>query len=175
MIRKRQFSDRLDPYGLFDYELIRKGHIIVASKARNGIVTAAKTALLEAWFNNGTRSNAWSIGLIDNASFTALQETDTLASHSGWIEFQAYTDVNISSTLRAIWNKTTAANKQITNTTVSTFNFTADGQVYGIFLTTDNIKGAATSGKIIWSTAAFSAPLSVEDGDQLKVSYTLST
>ena len=66
-----------------------------------------------------------------------------------------------------------AASQSISNSVTSAdFNITASGTIHGIFVTSDNTKSGTTG--TLWSTAPFAAPLSVNNGDLLKVTYTLS-
>jgi len=135
----------------------------------NGIVNEGKNLLLDVMFSDETPvgSASWYIGLIDNSGFSSLADTDTMSSHSGWNEFTSYSEAN-----RVGWGPGAAASQSITNATAATFNITGSGTVKGPFITSNNTKGGTTG--YLWATALFSADVPVNNGDQLKITYTVS-
>jgi hypothetical protein len=172
MVRPRGLADKPGLVGIVGYELLRGGKILVPwTLAHNAVNNTAKNAFLEAWFNGGSRSSAYYIGLVDSPTFTSFSAGDTIGSHTGWTEYLNYT-VGGSGSVRAPWLYAAASGQAITNSSAATFDFAvAAGSVYGIFITADGTKSG--TGAILWSTAAFTAPLSVSPGDQLKVTYTV--
>ncbi len=90
-----------------------------------------------------------------------------MSSHAGWTEFTTYSDAT-----RVAWTTVAAASESITNTTVSTFNINGSGTVKGIFVTSVSTKSGTTG--TLWSTAAFTSPVPVSNGDQLKITYTVN-
>jgi len=154
--------------GMFTIEHIRDGKVIETIKAKNGVVDEGLNKILDIMFHNVTQIDPWYIGLIDNAGFTALDPSDTMASHAGWTEAVPYSDAN-----RVEWAEDAASNKVITNSVPIIFNINATATVYGVFLTSNNIKSGTTG--TLWATANFTAPVNVSNGDQLKITYTLST
>jgi len=135
----------------------------------NGITNVGKNLLLEVMFSNGAAvvQADWCIGLISLASYSALAAGDTMASHAGWIEFTSYNEGN-----RVAWGQGDAASQSITNAAAATFNITGSGTVKGIFVTSEDTKSGTTG--TLWSTALFAADVAVTNGDQLKVTYTVS-
>jgi hypothetical protein len=133
----------------------------------NGIVDVGLNHILETQFNGGTPVTAWYIGLINNSGYTALANADTMASHSGWAETSAYDEAT-----RPEWTAGTAASRSITNGTAIDFSINATVVIRGIFITSVNTKGG-TSG-VLWATALFASTVSAENGDTLKVTYTVS-
>lgn len=133
----------------------------------NDIVNVGKNMIFNVMFNGATASTTWYIGLISNAGFTALAATDTMSSHGGWTEFTAY-----SQSTRVSWGSGSASAQTITNATAAQFDISSSGNIYGIFLVDNSTKGG-TSGNM-WATAPFNAIVPVNNGDQLKVTYTLS-
>lgn len=172
MVRGRGIADALaDLKGTVNYELYRGGKLLQARSVPNGITNGAKNALLDAWFNGGSSSGSiWYIGLVDESTYTSFATTDTMDSHSGWTELTSYT-VGGNGLLRGTWGQGSASGQAVTNGTAVEFDFTATGIVQGIFAVSDGTK----SGNIgtLWSTASFNAPLNVESGDQLRVTYTV--
>lgn len=163
---KPNFQPRHDVY----IELVDKfGKIKARQKVRNGITNEGKDDNLDVYFSDGTQTagSSWYIGLIDNSGYSALAATDTMASHAGWNEFTSYSEAN-----RVAWGPGAAASQSITNASPATFNINGSGTVKGVFVVTNNTKSGSTG--ILWATALFSADVPVSNGDQLKVTYTVS-
>jgi hypothetical protein len=136
--------------------------------AKNAIVNGCLDDILNVYFRNGTPAATLYMGIVDNASFTQFQATDTAASHSGWSENTAY-----SASTRATWSPGASSGQTITNASSVNFSITSTGNIRGLFVITDNTKGG-TSGTLI-STAAFTGGVqAVNNGDTLKVTYTIS-
>lgn len=146
-----------------------RGRLVSEQEAPNGITNVGKDKILNDMFNGGTQTanNSWFIGLIDNASFTALAAADTMASHGGWVEFTSY-----SQATRVAWGSGTSTAQSTTNATPAQFDITATGNIYGVFITTVGTKSGTTG--ILWATAGFSSVVPVNNGDQLKCTYTVS-
>jgi hypothetical protein len=109
----------------------------------------------------------WYIGLVENAGFSAFANADTMASHAGWAESSAYTEAN-----RPTWTAGAAASRQITNAATVDFSINASVTIKGLFIASNNTKGGTTG--TLWSTAAFGSRVALNNGDTLKVTYTLS-
>lgn len=156
--------------GNFEVEHIDKyGKLIKKYKFKNDITNEGKNTLFEIMFHDGTQiaNSSWCIGLISNSGYSALAAGDTMASHSGWTEFTGY-----SQSTRVAWGAGAAASQSITNASPATFDITSSGTIKGIFVTSQNTK-SGTTGKL-WATALFSADVPVSNGDQLRVTYTVS-
>lgn len=133
----------------------------------NGITDVGIAYLLDAGFDDGTKVTAWSIGLIDNAAFSALAAADTMASHAGWAESVAY-----SESTRVAWTSGATASRSITNASTVDFTMNATAVIKGVFITSVNTKSGTTG--TLWSTAAFGSNASVTNGDTLKITYTIN-
>jgi len=160
----------LNPKGRVQVEhLDRFGRTKGRYEMPNGIVNEGKNRILDVMFNDGVQiaNSSWFIGLVDNSGFSTLADTDTMASHAGWNEFTSYSEAN-----RVAWGSGAAASQSTTNSTPATFNISGSGTVKGVLVTTNNTKGG-TSG-VLWATALFAADVPVSNGDQLKVTYTVS-
>jgi hypothetical protein len=107
----------------------------------------------------------WHAGLIDNASFTGVDTSDTMASHTGWIENQDF-----SESVRQQLNFSAAATRTISDSV--SFSINATVTIRGLFVTSDNTKGG-TSGTL-FSTALFATPPSLVSGNSLTANYSLS-
>ena len=138
-------------------------------KLRNGITNVGKNKILDDMFNGGTQTanNSWFIGLIDNSGFTALAAADTMSSHAGWNEFTTYNEAT-----RVAWGSGAASSQSVSNSSAATFYITGSGTVKGVFINTVSTKSGTTG--TLWATALFSGDVPVTNGDQLKVTYTVS-
>lgn len=135
----------------------------------NLITTVGKNSVLDVGFRAQTQISAWYMGLIDNTSFTAIDVSDTMASHAGWIEF--YT--GYSQATRVQWSPSAASGGSISNATAAQFDITATATLKGVFITSGSGKNGTTG--TLWSAAAFAANVSVQNGDQLKLTYSISS
>lgn len=136
----------------------------------NDITNEGKNEILDVMFSDATQTAAssWFIGLISNSGYSALAAGDTMASHSGWTEFTGY-----SQSTRVAWGPGNPASQSITNATPATFDINASGTLKGIFVTTNSTK-SGTTGKL-WATGLFAADVPVSNGDQMKITYTVSS
>ncbi len=178
-------SDLPNLGGQYVVEHIRNGVRINSYHFPNGIVNEGKNHLLDVYFHAIAAMSAWYMGLIDNLNYSALADTDVYddidQAGNGWDEFQLYTDAGNggSATTRPSWDEAAASAQSITNNTVTVFDVTGSGTVKGLFLVagvSSNLKGdhTAGTGHILWATALFSGDVAVLNGDQLKVTYTVS-
>jgi hypothetical protein len=138
-------------------------------QVHNDITNEGKNTIFDVMFHDGTQiaSSSWYLGLISNSGYSALAAGDTMSSHSGWTEFTAYTQ-----STRVAWGPGAAASQSTTNASPATFDINASGTVKGIFVTSNSTK-SGTTGKL-WATGLFTADVPVSNGDQLKVTYTVS-
>jgi hypothetical protein len=163
-------GNQFNPRGWFNVEVFDKeGRIKGCYSFPNGITNEGKDKILDDMFNDGTQTanNSWFIGLIDSSGYTGLADSDTMSSHAGWNEFTTYSEAN-----RVAWGSGAAASQSTTNASPATFNVNGSGTVNGVFVTTNNTK-SGTSGTL-WATALFSAAVPVSNGDQLRITYTVS-
>lgn len=107
----------------------------------------------------------WHAGLIDNASFTGVADADTMASHTGWIENQAFSEA-----VRQQLNFAAAAARTISDSVSYSINATVT--IKGLFVTSDNTKGGTTG--TLFSTALFATPPTLVNGNTLTANYSLS-
>lgn len=161
-------KSKFQPRGRFLIEHRNKtGKLIGVYRIPNGIVDEGMNMILETMFHAGSQSSTWYIGLVDNAGFTGFNDADTMASHTGWVESTAY-----SAGTRPQWTCGAAASRQITNASTVDFSINASATLKGIFVTDNNTKSGTTGN--LWATAAFSSTVSVQSGDTLKITYTVS-
>lgn len=140
--------------------------------AKNGVTDAGIAHLLSVGFVSGTQVTSWFLGIVDNAGFTAFAAGDTMASHAGWSEVASG---NYSDTTRVAWSPGAPSGGAIVNGTTSDFHMINGSalSVKGVFLVSDSTK-AGTAGTLFATAAFASGAQSVNNGDTLKVTYTLS-
>lgn len=169
VVRNRSAMNHLAWHNPVKMEHWRSGKLLRTYNTLNDITNEGKNTIFDVMFNNGTQiaNNSWFIGLISNTSYTGVAATDTMSSHGGWTEFTGYSQAN-----RVAWGSGAAASQSVTNATAATFDINAAGTVKGVFITSNSTK-SGTTGKL-WATALFAADVPVSNGDQLKITYTVS-
>lgn len=181
MTRRRLITDTFDLRGKFNLKQFRKingiWRLIHEDNFLNGITNVGKNKALDELFFGVTQIPAanWYISLIDLTGYSGVAAGDTMSSHSGWAEFTGYTQ---SPDRRVAWGPGAASSQATTNSSPATFDVTSAGTVKGVFVagdpTASNVytKGGTTG--TLWATALFSADVTVANGDQLKITYTVS-
>lgn len=175
--------------GKFHVEHFRLGQKIGDYLCTNGVANEGLNHLLNGYFDLAGVVTAWYMGLVDNANFTALAVGDTYdnidQAGNGWDEFKTYTDnANSSSTVtRPVWNPDAASAQSISNSSQVIFDVTGSATVKGLFIVGSESgstavpanKGDHASDGILWATALFDqGDTAVVNGDQLKITYTIS-
>jgi hypothetical protein len=153
--------------GKYRLEHIRAGKVIGVYDLDNAVTDVGLNAILDIMFHSATQITAWYIGLIDNASYTALALADTMASHAGWIEFTDY-----SETYRQTWGAGAASSRSITDATAAEFSITDTGTLKGLFLCSEHTISGTTG--TLWATAAFASNIVVANGDTARITYTIN-
>ena len=186
LVRKSNRADVLPLAGRFDVDHYRDGKRINCYAFPNGIVDEGKNYLLDGGFGGVTVWSTWYAGLIDGGGYSSLADDDTYddigEAGNGWDEYTSYTDANngASAITRPEWQADTASGESITNSTTSIYDITVNGTVKGVFIVGGtggavNKSDHADFNNILWSTALFgSGDVAVLNGDQLKVTYTVS-
>lgn len=170
LTRKRDAGNKLPLRGRFYAELWRDGKLIHKEAFPNDITNVGVNYLLDTMFNDGTQiaNSAWCLGLISNSGYSALANSDTMGSHSGWTEAVGY-----SQSTRVAWGSGAASARSVTNASAAVFNLNATATLKGVFVTSQNTKGGSTG--TLWATALFtSGDIPVVNGDELRVTYATS-
>lgn len=167
--RRRKIFNANRVKGRIHVQILRANGVLEdIGQFANGVTNEGFNDFLDAYFNQASQNTNYYLGLISNSGYTGVAVTDTMASHSGWVEQHA----NYSESNRPEWNPGAAASKQVTNSTTVDFSITVDSTVVkGIFVTTNNTKNG-TTGKL-WATALFNADQTLFNGDTLKITYTV--
>lgn len=132
--------------------------------AKNLVTNVGLQHILDTVFSGGTAVDPWYVGLSDNSPTFAA--ADTLASHTGWTEFDEYSD-NRKAYVE------TRTNQQLSNSgSVASFSITgAGGGVGGAFLCS---AATGTSGTLMSGAALSGGNRTVASGDTVEVTYTFS-
>lgn len=145
-----------------------EGELVWSDIAKNAVTNLALNNVLDVYLANASQTATWYLGLVDNTGFSAFAAGDTISSHAGWTESTAYSNAN-----RVTWSPGSASAQSITNGTSSDFTINATATIKGVFLVSQNTKGGTTG--TLFATAAFSGGnQTVNSGDTLKVTYTVS-
>lgn len=144
--------------------LLPDGRAVNREYIPNGVCTAGINHMLDVVFRAQAASAVWYLGIINNASFSALAAADTLASHAGWVEWTNYAGN------RPTWTPGAAAAGSITNPALASATMNAAGTIRGLFLCNVN---TGTAG-ILYSTAALSSGRAVTNTEVLQLGYTSS-
>lgn len=165
-----EFDNRARDYfakGKFHLEHWRDGKLLGKEEVPNGIATVGLHLVLDQAFRNQSGVATWYLGLVDNASFSAFANADTMSSHAGWIENQDYDEA-----VRQTWTTVAASARAITNTSVATFTMNASKTIHGFFVTSVSTKGGTTG--TLWATGALSTNRVVVAADLIKLTYTVT-
>lgn len=156
--------------GEMKIDVYRKGKLDSQYVFKNLVVNVGKNYILDVMFNSGTQiaSSSWFMGLVSDSGFTSIQATDTASSHAGWTEFTGY-----SQSTRVLWGQGAASGQAVTNASPATFDITSTGTIRGGFIISNSTKGGTTG--TLWAAALFTSSVPVNNGDQLRCTYTLST
>lgn len=157
---------------LYARSIDKFGEVISESWGHNLITNVALNDVLNEYIGATSQTTAWYMGLVDNSGFSAFAAADTMASHGGWSENTAY-----SGSARLQWSPGAASSQSITNGSSVNFSITTNSTtIRGIFIVGGT--GASTPGATtgtLFSEAAFSGGnQSVNNGDTLQATYTLS-
>ena len=181
----KQVADIFRPKGHFVTEHWRENKLIGVYEAPNLITNEAKNRLFNGFFNAAAtyaRYETWYLGLVDNVAPTPSPAVgDVYAQINGTNVWDTWQNYNEST--RPAWTSGAAASQIITNASPVVFTINATGAVYGLFLVggpNSATKGDATAGSspnenVLWCVTGFaSGAVSVQDADQLKVTYSVS-
>ena len=177
----------LYPRGELLYRLRRDDRVLAAGRTRNMVVNEGKNDFLNMIFNGGTTQGMasldWWLAVVDSSGFSAFDVTDTLVTHAGWTEFTDYTPALPSlysgdePTSRGYWWRNGASSGEVlgadgTGSVTFTFSNGTTKVIQGIFVTTDQTRDGTTG--IIWATASFVSPVTVNSGDTMNLHYNVS-
>lgn len=170
----KAYRERLNPRGFVfkgvffarRYDLL--GNCTDSFRFLNGITNGGIEDNESVYFAGGTATTTWYLGQIGDTGFTTgLAPTDTMGSHSGWVESQAYSEgTHPAVTFLAPAGRTISSDDAVA--------FTANATVTwrGAYLTSNSAKGA-TTGKL-WSTGLYPTPQNMINTQIFRLGYMLT-
>ena len=167
------------PKGVFHVEHWRAGKLLQEFDCKNGVTNEGKDALLDIMFHNATQITVWYLAPLKTQTGSGVQPDDTYVAigeaGNEWTESQDYDE-----TLRQEFVEGAASGQQINNSgNKAIFTMDATVTIEGVICvgggTAASTKADKNGGGTLWATALFAASVDVEDDDELKVTYTVST
>lgn len=138
---------------------------------KNLVTNQGLNDLLDKYFKGSSYTAGWFVGLIDNASFTAIAAGDTAAQingTNGWLELSEYDEA----TREALTLGTVASQTVNNSASKASFTMNATKTVKGAFVISNSTIDGTTG--VLYGAAAFSTTRDVVDDDTLNVTVTLS-
>jgi hypothetical protein len=122
-----------------------------------------RTDMLVKYLNGTSYTAAFYFGLVDGTSAPTFAGTDTMASHSGWIE----NTTSYSNATRVQWVGASVGTAIVDNSaSPAVFNAIATATIAGTFMTTSNTKGG-TGGTLFGEAAFNQGNRTINNGDTL--------
>jgi hypothetical protein len=165
--------------GIFIFEAYDKdGNLKWRDEAKNLTTNVGRQDMNAKYFLGSGYTAGWFIGLVNNTPAPSYAVTDTMASHAGWDETQAYDTSNRATATFGTAtddNPSVISNSVASGGTVASFVIDDIVTIDGAFLTDTQAKSPGNTG-ILFSVAAFEVPgdRSVVAGDTLNVTYQFS-
>ena len=133
----------------------------------NLVTNAGESYMLQAGLDNQTQIGVWYIGLTDGTPTVA--ETDTMATHAGWVEVVAYSEAT-----RQTWTGGTESGQSIDNSaSKAVFSINGTATIGGAFLNSANDKSGTTG--TLYAVGAFTGgDRSVVNTDVVEVTATFT-
>jgi hypothetical protein len=178
VVRGSDLGEHNNAQGRYEIECIgADGKLKWRDAIDNIVCTVGKNLMLDASLSGSAYTVVGPfMGLISLASFTGVAATDTMASHTGWIESGGANAPTYSGNRKtAAWSAAAAGAKALS--AALSFAITSTGTVKGAFLcygigavsTKDDTNGT------LWSAGTFSTgDKPVLNGDTLNVNYSTS-
>jgi len=156
---------------IWDVEHWRKGELLALTRDHNICTDEGLNALLDIMFHGATQITTWYVALFESDTTPAAGTTYATPVYT---ESAAYTEG-----ARQAFTEAAASSKSITNSaSKATFTMNATKTIYGAALVgggtdaTDNTDTAG--GGTLYCASKFSSAKSVESGDVLKVTVTIT-
>jgi hypothetical protein len=161
--------------GIFNVECVgADGQVKWTETFPNQVTTVGRNDMLDKYFEGVSYSAVWYMGLVDNTSFSAYAAGDTLAVHTGWLEFLNYT-ISGSSTNRATVSFGTVSGGSLASSATAFTISGAGGTVLGALVTVTQARNTASNGGagVLYSAGSFTGGArTVVATDTLNVTYT---
>lgn len=154
--------------GLFTVTCYDKdGNFKWKEENKNLIVNEGLYHILDVIFTSAAQTDPWYTGLC--SASPSPSAADTMASHSGWVEFTDYDEAT-----RPEFSDSRTLSQVDNDGSEAEFTINVDSStVGGAFLTSDNTVGGS-SGTLLCASAFTAGNRAVNSGDTLKVEYQFS-
>ena len=172
------FRDICQAKGQFWWECMRPdGTLRWREHYSNVVATVGKNQLLEAGLNGSAYTVTGPyVGLISGNSFSAVSASDTMSSHSGWLEAGAANAPQYSGTRKTVVWAAASGGAMAFNAVIS-FSITGDGPVEGLFIVFGSGASATigdTNGVLFSAGVASGGERQAYSGDILNSNYSIS-
>lgn len=146
----------------------KHGRVKWRDRIENLVTNGGEDYMLDVGLSGAAATTAWFIGLTDGAPTVA--ETDTLATHAGWVEVTAYTGTN-----RLAWTDGGVTGQSVDNVgNEAVFTINADSTVVGGALLCATQVRATTTG-LMYAVGAFAGgDRNVDNLDTLTITATMT-
>jgi hypothetical protein len=178
VIRGSGLGEHADAHGRYEIECIgASGELKWREVIDNVVATVGKNLALDSFLAGAAYTVTGPyMGLISSVSYTAVAATDTMASHTGWLEAGGANAPTYSGNRKtAVWSAATAGSKALS--AALSFAVTSTGTVKGAFLCygTGAVATKDDTGGVLWSAGTFSTgDKAVVNGDTLNGKYSTS-
>jgi hypothetical protein len=150
-----------------------EGNLLWAEGFDNLVTNVGKSQLLA----SGVTASTAYLGLITASGYSAVAATDTMASHSGWLEASSTNAPGYGTTRPTVtWNALAAGGTSISNSNTLSYTFTTGGTVQGAFVV-EGTGASATVGTttgVLLSAGALGTPQPVIATNTVTMTYTLT-
>lgn len=146
----------------------RDGNLKWRDEFHNLVTTEGLNDSLDKHFKASAYTAGWYVGLADGTPTFAAG--DVMSSHAGWAEITAYSE----GARQALTLGSVSSGSVNNSASKASFSINANGTtIGGAFLVTNSTKGGTTG--VLYGGGAFSAgDKSLDDGDTLNVTVTLT-
>lgn len=162
----QQISEKISFHNVYTFECYGKdGNLKWREETPNLVTNVGLNDVLDKYLKGSTYTAAFFVGLKGTGTPLAA---DTMSSHANWSEITAYSE----GTREALTLGTVASQSVDNSASKASFSITGTATVAGAFVTTDSTKSGTTG--TLYGVADFGASRSVENGDTLNVTVTLT-
>lgn len=158
----------VSPHTQYHFECWRAGVLLWTDEFPNLVTIAGRNELLNATFRSGKVANAWCVGLVNQAGFSAYAAADTMASHAGWVESTDY----VQATRPTFLPDAPSGASLVNVASKAVFIMSAGPTVRGAFLVDVPVKGGSTG--VLYGVGNFALPKVAVSGDIWNVTVTVS-
>lgn len=149
------------------------GNVLHEETTHNLITTLGKNILLDTLLGGSSYTVTGPyMGLISSASFSAVSASDTMSSHSGWLEADSTNAPAYGSTRPTVTFSAASGGTKATSSTNS-FVFTNSGTIEGAFMVLGSGASATTANTsgTLFNAGTLTAAQPVISGNTLTVSW----